>query len=217
MDTPKVNFNNRLAPDADVQTQLSPADSLVILKQGNERFANGLKLSRDLNHQVSRTARGQYPFAAVLSCIDSRIPTEIVFDQGVGDIFSARIAGNFINDDILGSLEFACKLAGSNLFVVMGHTACGAIKGACDDAKLGNLTQMLAKLKPAVQATANDPGTERNSSNAKFVNQVAEENVRLTIEALKVRSEVLNDLYESGAIDIVGAMYDVTTGVVTFL
>ena len=154
---------------------------------------------------------------AIVSCIDSRIPTEIVFDQGIGDIFNARIAGNFINEDILGSLEFACKLAGSKLIVVMGHTSCGAVKGACDDAKLGNLTQMLQKIKPAVDQTKTEDGEARDSSNLNFVNRVSEANVNLTIEAIRKHSPVLKDMEDNGEIEITGAMYDVKTGSVNFL
>ncbi|NNE28485.1 MAG: carbonic anhydrase, partial [Saprospiraceae bacterium] len=182
----------------------------------NARFVEGTPVNRDLAAQVKQTATGQFPFAAIVSCIDSRIPTEIVFDQGVGDVFNARIAGNFVNEDILGSLEFACKLAGSKVIVIMGHTACGAVKGACDHAKLGNLTQMLDKIMPAVNAIETSPEEERSSANANFVNRVAEENVRLTIENLKSQSPVLNEMLENGEIGIVGAMYDVNTGQVNF-
>jgi carbonic anhydrase len=153
----------------------------------------------------------------VVSCIDSRIPTEIIFDQGIGDLFNARVAGNFVNKDILGSLEFACKLAGSKVIVVMGHTSCGAVKGACDHAKLGNLTQMLDKIMPAVDAISTPDGTDRSSKNLDFVNQVAVKNVEFTIANIKSESSVLNDMFENGEIDIVGAMYDVKSGKVDFL
>jgi len=212
-----MKFNNQIAPDQQVQSALSPADSIEILKSGNQRFLSKSGLSRDLNREVEKTATGQFPFAAVVSCIDSRIPTEIIFDQGIGDIFNARIAGNFINEDILGSLEFACKLAGSNLIVVMGHTSCGAVKGAVDGAKLGNLTQMLAKIQPAVDAIETAPGEARNSSNLSFVNKVSAENVRLTVQAILDGSEVLKVMSDANTVQIVGAMYDVKNGQVSFL
>ncbi len=204
------------AQTADSQALLTPSSALDLLKQGNERFLGQQALNIDYLSQVQHTATGQYPFAAIVSCIDSRIPTEIVFDQGVGDIFNARVAGNFVNEDILGSLEFACKLAGSKLIVIMGHTSCGAVKGACDHAKLGNLTQMLDKITPALKAIETPPDTDRSSANSTFVNQVATKNVELTIETLKKQSPVLREMYDNGEIDVVGAMYDVHSGKVTF-
>ena len=198
------------------QASLTIADAIQMLKKGNERFLHGNRLNRDLGSQVEQTSGGQYPFAAILSCIDSRIPTEIVFDQGIGDIFNVRIAGNFVNKDILGSLEFACKLAGSKVIVIMGHTSCGAIKGACDKAQLGNLTQMLDKLMPAVNGVSTSDGETRNSGNADFVNRVSAKNVELTIKDIKQRSPVLAEMHAEGEIDIVGAMYDVKTGRVNF-
>jgi len=203
--------------NAKSQAALGPSDALQLLKDGNKRFLNKSTISRSFDKQIDLTSTGQYPFAAVVSCIDSRIPTEIVFDQGIGDIFNARIAGNFVNDDILGSLEFACKLAGSKLIVIMGHTSCGAVKGACDHAELGNLTGMLDKIKPAMAKVKTAEGVDRSSKNISFVNDVAVQNVHLTIEKLKSDSPVLNEMIESGDIDVVGAMYDVTTGVVSFL
>ena len=205
------------AHTAATQAKISPAEATKMLQEGNERFVSKNTLSIDYTAQVVQTATGQYPFASVLSCIDSRIPTEIVFDQGVGDIFNARIAGNFVNEDILGSLEFACKLAGSKVIVVMGHTSCGAVKGACDHAKLGNLTQMLDKIAPAVNAIETPEGTDRSSKNLDFVNKVAVKNVEMTISNIKSQSPVLNEMYEQGEIDIVGAMYDVKTGRVSFM
>lgn len=201
---------------ADSQAALSPAASIDMLRAGNERFLTGNTANRDLHAQVKQTATGQYPFAAVVSCIDSRIPTEVIFDQGIGDIFNARVAGNFVNEDILGSLEFACKLAGSKVIVIMGHTSCGAVKGACDHAELGNLTQMLDKIMPAVDAIETPTGSDRSSKNLDFVNEVSAKNVELTIENVKSMSPVLNEMYENGEIDIVGAMYDVKTGAVSF-
>lgn len=194
------------------QQQITPAKAVELLKEGNERFVNSNGLERNLLGQVEQTAGGQFPFAAIVSCIDSRIPTEVVFDQGIGDVFNARIAGNIVNEDILGSLEFACKLAGAKAIVVMGHTACGAVKGACDDAKLGNLTLLLDKLKPAVDGVPTSQGVVRNSTNAAFVDAVALKNVELTIANIKEKSPVLNEMFEKGEIDIVGAMYDVKTG-----
>jgi len=208
---------NDITQTAASQSALQPLQALQLLKAGNARFLSNNPLKRDLQAQVKETAGGQYPFAAVVSCIDSRIPTEIIFDQGIGDIFNARIAGNFINEDILGSLEFACKLAGSKLIVVMGHTSCGAVKGACDHAQLGNLTQMLDKIMPAVDAIHTVPGVDRSSKNLDFVNEVSAKNVVMTVENIKQQSPVLNELYENGDIAIIGAMYDVSTGSVTFM
>ncbi|KAA3631175.1 MAG: carbonic anhydrase [Bacteroidetes bacterium] len=202
---------------AESQAKITPSMAVDMLKEGNARFMNGNMLKRDLHSQIGQTATGQFPFASVVSCIDSRIPTEVIFDQGIGDIFNARIAGNFVNDDILGSLEFACKLAKSKVIVVMGHTSCGAVKGACDHAELGKLTQMLDKIMPAVNAIETPEGEDRSSKNLDFVNSVAEKNVELTIDNIKADSEVLNAMYENGEIDIVGAMYDVKTGRVKFL
>jgi len=198
------------------RSQLTPSQALELLKDGNERFVKGEMLQRDLMAQVKATAVGQFPFAGILGCIDSRVPPELVFDQGVGDIFSARIAGNFANTDFIGSFEFATKLAGAKLIVVLGHTECGAIKGAADNAQLGNLTHTLSNLMPAVYSVTDVQG-ERNSSNAAFVTSVAEENVRLNVKALFTRSAILHDLTEAGQIKIVGAMHDVSTGRVTFL
>lgn len=212
----EVSINNALTQNKDSQALISPTLAQDLLKSGNARFVNNEPLSRDLNQQVKDTTGGQYPFACVLSCIDSRIPTEVIFDQGIGDIFNARIAGNFINEDILGSMEFACKLAGSKVIVVMGHTSCGAVKGACDHAQLGNLTQMLDKIQPAVKAVKTDPGADRSSKNLTFVNAVAQENVTQTIQAIKDKSPVLNEMYENKEIDIVGAMYHVESGEVSF-
>lgn len=199
------------------QQEMTPDKALQLLKEGNKRFREQNFLKRDYSVQIQKTTSGQYPFAAVVSCIDSRIPTEIIFDQGIGDIFNARVAGNFVNEDILGSLEFSCKLAGSKLIVIMGHTSCGAIKGACDNVRLGNLTQMLYKIKPAVEMVNTKADEDRSSKNLSFVNRVAEVNVDLTIENIKSRSVVLNEMMIHNEIDIVGAMYNVGTGSVNFL
>ena len=205
-----------LTQTAESQKNISPAQALELLKEGNKRFVSKYRLERDLYQQIKETADGQFPFAAVVSCIDSRIPTEVVFDKGIGDIFNARVAGNIVNEDILGSLEFACKIAGAKAIVVMGHTACGAVKGACDNAELGNLTQMLDKIKPAVELTLTSEGEERNSSNNEFVDKVANKNVELTIENIKSQSTVLNQMIDNNQLAIVGAMYDVKTGEITF-
>lgn len=212
----EISVLNQSTQTSESQSALSVDTAKALLSEGNKRFVDKAPLNRDLLQQVSQTASGQYPFAAIVSCIDSRIPTEVIFDQGIGDIFNARVAGNFINKDILGSLEFACKLAGSKVIVIMGHTSCGAVKGACDQAKLGNLTQMLEKIQPAVDAIKTEPGEARNSSNIDFVNRVAVENVKKTITNVKAQSEVLNEMLNKGEIDIVGAMYDVKTGRVNF-
>ena len=201
----------------ETQATMTPDKSLEYLKEGNVRFQNNLKANRNLLEQVNDTSKGQFPFATILSCIDSRVSSELIFDQGLGDIFSIRIAGNFINEDILGSMEFACKLAGTKLLVVLGHTACGAVKGACDDAKLGNLTGMLAKIKPAVTAVSKpEDQSLRNSSNIEFVNNVSAKNVELSIDNILKESPVLAEMQDNGQIKIVGAMYDINTGAVTF-
>ena len=201
----------------ETQTTMTPEKSLQYLKEGNIRFQNNLKANRNLLEQVNDTSEGQFPFATVLSCIDSRVSAELVFDQGLGDIFSVRIAGNFVNEDILGSMEFACKLAGTRLVVVLGHSACGAVKGACDDAKLGNLTAMLSKIKPAVNAiTSPEDASLRNSSNSDFVDNVSAKNVQLNIDRILKESDVLAEMQGNGEIQIVGAMYDIKTGAVNF-
>lgn len=200
------------------QESLTPADALQFLKEGNTRFCQNLKANRDLLKQVNETRDGQWPFAAILSCIDSRASVELIFDQGLGDVFSVRIAGNFVNDDILGSLEFACAVAGAKLVVVLGHSACGAIKGACDHVELGNLTQMLAKIAPAVDAVSPAYEAEAcHSGNTEFVERVALKNVEQTVAAIAQRSAVLKDLKDKGEIDIVGGMYDIASGEVTFI
>ncbi len=201
----------------ETQETMTPEKSLRYLKEGNKRFQMNLKANRNLLEQVNETSEGQFPFATILSCIDSRVSAELVFDQGLGDIFSIRIAGNFVNEDILGSMEFASKLAGTKLIVVLGHTACGAVKGACDDAKLGNLTAMLSKIKPAVNSVVKPKDQKlRNSSNIEFVNNVAKKNVELTIDQIMKESDVLSEMQNNGEIQIIGAMYDINTGKVTF-
>jgi carbonic anhydrase len=201
----------------ETQATLTPLKALQFLKEGNDRFLNNLKTNRNLLAQVNETSDGQFPFATILSCIDSRVSAELVFDQGLGDIFSVRIAGNFVNEDILGSMEFACKLAGTKLIVVLGHTSCGAIKGACDNAKLGNLTAMLSKIKPAVNEVK-EPKEEaqRTSSNIDFVDKVSKANVMLSINRIRKESPVLKEMEDKGEIKIMGAMYDINEGSVTF-
>ena len=201
----------------ETQATMTPEKSLQFLKEGNIRFQNNIKANRDLLEQVNDTSDGQFPFATILSCIDSRVSAELVFDQGVGDIFSVRVAGNFVNADILGSMEFGCKLAGTRLIVVLGHTSCGAIKGACDGVELGNLTAMLSKIKPAVKSVPEPKDeSQRNSNNIEFVNKVAEKNVHLTINNIKDQSPILQEMEKNGEVKIVGAMYNVASGAVTF-
>ncbi|HMQ79783.1 MAG TPA: carbonic anhydrase family protein [Ignavibacteria bacterium] len=216
-----TSFNVRLsAQDSTVtqnkesQSKLTPADALQLMKDGNARFLDGKMIQRDLNKQVSATSKGQYPYAVLLSCIDSRVAPEITFDQGIGDIFDARIAGNFANDDILGSMEYSCKVVGARLILVMGHTECGAIKSTIDDAQLGNITQMLAKIKPAVEKTVYDG--EKSSKNYDYVDLVSKENVLLAVENIKLNSPILKEMYDKGEIDIVGCMYNVQNGKVEF-
>jgi len=201
----------------ETQSTMTPQKSLQYLKEGNQRFQNNLKANRNLLEQVNDTSDGQFPFATILSCIDSRVSAELVFDQGLGDIFSVRIAGNFVNEDILGSMEFASKLAGTKLIVVLGHSSCGAVKGACDDAKLGNLTAMLSKIKPAVNAvTEPSDASLRNSKNPEFVDKVSHMNVKLTLDRIHAESPILSEMEKHGDIMIIGAMYDINTGEVTF-
>ncbi|WP_044400855.1 carbonic anhydrase family protein [Lacinutrix sp. Hel_I_90] len=201
----------------ETQATLTPDKAIQFLKEGNERFQNNLKANRNLLEQVNDTSDGQFPFATILSCIDSRVSAELVFDQGLGDIFSVRIAGNFVNEDILGSMEFASKLAGTKLIVVLGHTSCGAIKGACDHAEMGNLTKLIQKITPAVNAVI-EPKDEslRTSANLEFVDEVSKKNVLLTIDRIHDESPILTEMEKSGEIKIVGAMYDINTGAVDF-
>ena len=203
------------AHNKETQAQMTPRKALQFLQEGNDRFINNLKAHRDLLEQVNETRDGQWPFATILSCIDSRTSAELIFDQGLGDIFSVRIAGNIVNTDILGSMEFACKVAGSKLIVVLGHSKCGAVKGACDHVKLGNLTELLSKIQPAVyeESTITE---DRSSSNSAFVENVSEINVKRNVKNIIERSFVLEQMVENGEIGIVGAMHDIETGLVTF-
>ncbi|MCO5130361.1 MAG: carbonic anhydrase family protein [Xanthobacteraceae bacterium] len=202
-------------PTRESQHAKTPADVLARLKAGNERLVTGNIVQCDLMQQVKGTASGQAPLAAIVGCIDSRVPPELVFDQKIGDIFCARVAGNFVNTDIIGSLEFATVLSGARAIVVLGHSSCGAIKGAIDNAKLGNLTATLANIRPAVKATKTSG--ERNSKNTAFVEAVAEKNVRMTVAALNERSPAMRKLVAAGDLKIVGAMHDIATGKVTWL
>jgi carbonic anhydrase len=204
--------------DKNSQAAITPGRALQLLKEGNRRFMAGRGEERELMAQVNATRGGQWPFAIILGCIDSRVPSELIFDAGIGDLFNARVAGNFVNGDILGSMEFACELAGAKLVVVLGHTQCGAIKGACDGVELGNLTGMLARLKPAVEGTSSPvEAAERTSANGLFVRDVTVRNVRMALSDIRERSEVLEALERSGAIRLIGALYDVETGSVEFL
>ena len=199
----------------ETQSSLTPETALQILKEGNYRFVNNLKMNRNLLQQVNETRNGQWPFAVILSCIDSRTSAELIFDQGLGDIFSIRIAGNIVNEDILGSMEFACKVAGSKFIVVLGHTKCGAVKGACDHVEMGNLTLLLNKLQPALKSETTVL-KNRNSANSEFVEKVADINVHLAVKEIVERSTILSEMIEKGEIGICGAMYNVETGVVEF-
>ncbi|PVW15278.1 carbonic anhydrase family protein [Marixanthomonas spongiae] len=201
----------------ETQATLTPEKALEFLKKGNQRFQNNLKANRNLLEQVNDTRDGQFPFAVILSCIDSRVSAELVFDQGLGDIFSVRIAGNFVNEDILGSIEYGCKVAGSKLVVVLGHTSCGAVSGACDNVEIGNITTLLSKIKPAVEAVKQpEDKSLRNSKNTEFVNEVSKKNVQLTLENMRKQSPVLTEMEQNGEIKMVGAMYNVSNGSVEF-
>ena len=199
----------------EMQTAISPSMALELLKDGNKRFVNNLKVNRNLLQQANDTSDGQHPFAVILSCIDSRTSAELIFDQVLGDIFSVRIAGNIINEDILGSMEFGCKVAGSKIIVVLGHTKCGAIKGACDHVEMGNLTALLSKIRPAVddELTTSE---NRNSTNNEFVEKVSVINVKRTVQSILQRSPILKEMIEKGEIGIVGGTHDITTGQVAF-
>lgn len=200
------------------QGAMTPQSALQALKDGNKRFLNKSPIHRDLLKQVSDTQSGQYPYAIVLSCVDSRVPAEIVFDQGIGDIFSARVAGNSVNEDILGSMEYACKVAGSKLIVVLGHTSCGAVSAACDDVMLGNITTLLAKIRPSVAAVTEPSNpAERTSANKTFVNNVVAKNVELAIKNIRLHSAILKEMDDNGEINIVGAVYNVSDGSVSFM
>jgi carbonic anhydrase len=202
-------------PTRESQAAMTPGQALAELKAGNARFASGHPLARNFTADIKSTASGQYPFAVVLSCLDSRQPIEIVLDQGIGDIFSARVAGNVLNDDILGSMEFACKASGAKLIAVIGHSNCGAIKGAVDNVQLGNLTGLLAKIKPAMDAVPaeNQP---RTSKNYRFVDDVSKANVKLVMREIREHSSILREMLNKGEIGLVGGTYDLSTGKIEF-
>lgn len=200
---------------AEKQETMTPQQALQRLKEGNQRFLNGKMKNRDLLIQTSKTASTQHPVAVVLNCIDSRAPTEIIFDQGVGDVFATRVAGNIQNDDILGSMEFGTKLSGAKLIAVIGHTSCGAIRGACQQVKLGNLTRLLQKIQPAVKQAAKEEGTS-DCTNAAFIDQIAKDNVLLVMKQIQAHSPVISKLIKEGKLGIVGGMQDLSTGKVTF-
>ena len=205
------------AHSKETQASLTPRMALEILQEGNGRFIKNLKAQRDLLAQVNDTREGQWPFATILSCIDSRTSAELIFDQGLGDVFSIRIAGNIVNTDILGSMEFACKVAGSKLIVVLGHTKCGAVKGACDHVEMGNLTELLSKLQPAVYSESETTAVDkRNSKNGKFVENVSSLNVKRSVKNIIERSFILEEMLDKGEIGIVGAMHNIETGKVEF-
>src|SRR6476661_6292756 len=199
----------------ETQKVLTPELALDILKEGNERFVKNIKAHRNLLQQVNETSAGQFPFAAILSCIDSRTSAELIFDQGLGDIFSIRIAGNILNEDILGSMEFACKIAGSKLIVVLGHTKCGAIEGACNNIVFGNITALLSKIKPAIDQET-ETTTERNGNNKSFVKNVTQKNIFITVQKIKKQSSILNELEQTKQIKIIGGLHDIDTGQVIF-
>ncbi|MFK7980934.1 MAG: carbonic anhydrase family protein [Saprospiraceae bacterium] len=214
-ETPKiVSLVEKVLTKAE-QDALTPDMVIQSFKEGNTRFINNDLTARDHSAQVRESTNAQFPKAIVLSCVDSRVPVEDVFDRGIGDIFVARVAGNFVNEDILGSMEFACKVSGSKLILVMGHEHCGAVKAAVDDVKLGNITPMLAKIRPAVEAVTY--GGDRTSKNAAFVQMACESNVKNTIDQIRLNSPILKEMEEEGAIKIVGAVYDMDTGKVVFM
>ncbi len=201
--------------DQKSRNEITPSTAIDLLKEGNSRFVNNLKINRNLLKQVNETSDEQHPFAVILSCIDSRTSAELIFDQGLGDIFSVRIAGNILNEDILGSMEFGCKIAGAKIIVVLGHTKCSAVKGACDHIEMGNLTTLLTKIRPAVD-DEKTTSENRNSQNEEFVEKVATINVKRTVKSIMERSPILKDMIENGQIGIVGGIYNVTTGNVIF-
>ena len=196
----------------EIQENLTPLDAHSILVEGNIRFVQNVKAQRDLREQVLETSVGQYPFAVILSCIDSRVPVELVFDQGIGDIFSVRVAGNIINEDVLGSMEYACKVAGSKIVVAMGHTKCGAVTAACNNVELGNITPLLQKIKPAVDLIQ----SETEEMNDKAIEKVSVQNVHLSIDRIRNESSILSEMEKNGEIEIVGALYNVSTAEVKF-
>lgn len=198
----------------EMQESITPVQAIELLKTGNKRFVENLKVNRNLLQQANETSDGQHPFAVILSCIDSRTSAELIFDQGLGDIFSARIAGNIVNEDILGSMEFGCKIAGSKIIVVLGHTHCGAIKGACDHVEMGNLTALLSKIQPSVLAETTE--TKRDSSNLSFVEKVTSINIKNTVNNILERSPILREMIHNSEIGLIGALHNISTGEVEF-
>jgi len=195
------------------QDNLTSKDAHIILVEGNNRFVQNLKAQRNLQDQVFETSKGQFPFAVILSCIDSRVPAELVFDQGIGDVFSARVAGNIVNEDLLGSMEYACKVVGSKIVVVLGHTKCGAVTAACQNVELGNITALLSKIKPAVDAIR----VNGEEMSADSIEEVAIKNVQLSIKRIREESAILSEMEKNNEIEIVGAVYNVSNGKVEFL
>jgi carbonic anhydrase len=212
--TPSVTRTS--PPTKESQAATTPQQTLAELKEGNARFSSGHPRPRDPLADVKATASGQYPLAVVLSCLDSRVPIELVLDQGIGDVFSARVAGNVLEEDVLGSMEFGCKAAGAKLIAVIGHSNCGAVKGAIDNVDLGNLTALLSRIKPAIDQVPSD-SAPRNSQNLEYVDKVAEANVRLVMRQIRERSPVLREMLDQGKIALVGGMYDLSTGRIRFL
>ena len=212
--TPSKTINNTVLSEED-QASLTPDKIVAIFKEGNQRFMNNDLIPREYSSEVRQSVSAQFPKAIVLSCVDSRVPVENVFDRGIGDVFVARVAGNFVNEDILGSMEFATKVSGSKVVLVMGHEHCGAVKAAVDDVKLGNITAMLSKIRPAVEMVEYEG--ERNSKNAEFVHMVCESNVKNTMAEIRLNSPIMKEMEDAGAIKIMGAIYDMDTGKVTFL
>lgn len=200
---------------ADEQAALTPDSVVAGLKEGNRRFVEGDLTARDHTVQIRKTVGGQFPKAVILSCVDSRVPVEDVFDKGIGDVFVARVAGNFVNEDILGSMEFGCKVSGSKVILVLGHEHCGAVKAAVDDVKLGNITAMLSKIRPAVESVVYDG--DRTSKNEEFVHLACDSNIRKTIQDIRTNSPILKEMEDNGEIKIIGGVYDMDTGEVDFL
>jgi len=204
-----LNDNTMLTQTSDSQAKLNPSEVLSILKEGNKRFVSNSLISRELLTQVRETSAGQFPIAVVISCIDSRVPTELIFDQGIGDVFCIRVAGNVISKDVLGSVEFACKIAGVKLIVVMGHTSCGAVKGACNDLELGNLTGLLNKIKPAISIVSK---REEAVDKSRFVDEVALENVQISLKTILRDSPIVNEMVKNNEVECARGMYSVETG-----
>jgi len=205
-----------VSKDKNTSSLMTGEKALDLLKAGNQRYQNTQFLNRDFERERQATSAGQFPFAVILSCIDSRVPTEIIFDQGIGDVFNVKVAGNIVNEDVLGSLEFACKLSSAKLLLVLGHTSCGAVKGVCDHVKMGNLTGLLKKIEPAVRAVQTLPAELRDSSNADYVDDVARRNVLLTMENIHRESAILREMADDNTLKMAGAMYDINSGEVEF-